>query len=93
MRDAIVINSKDNVATAVRDLNKDTIVKVEVSGKILEIKLRDQIKLGHKFAIKRIGKGEYVIKYGEPIGRALCDIEIGEHVHIHNVGVLDLPEA
>ena len=30
-------------------------------------------------------KGEPVVKYGEHIGVATCDIRAGEHVHVHNV--------
>ncbi len=40
---------------------------------------------GHKYAIVPIKKGENVIKYGSPIGHAACDINVGEHVHTHNV--------
>ena len=47
----------------------------------VEVNLED----GHKYAIKDIKSGENVIKYGNPIGRATCDIKAGEHVHSHNV--------
>lgn len=40
---------------------------------------------GHKYAVAPIQKGENVIKYGNPIGHATCDIALGEHVHTHNV--------
>ena len=40
---------------------------------------------GHKYAIRPIGKGENVIKYGNPIGHATEDIAVGDHVHTHNV--------
>ncbi len=40
---------------------------------------------GHKYAIRDIKKGESVIKYGYPIGHAVCDIKEGEHVHTHNL--------
>ncbi len=40
---------------------------------------------GHKYAVRHIGSGEDIIKYGNPIGHALCDIEAGEHVHVHNM--------
>ncbi len=43
------------------------------------------IPAGHKIALKDIAKGEYVIKYGEIIGRASQDITKGEWVHTHNV--------
>jgi len=39
----------------------------------------------HKYARRKIKKGEKVIKYGCPIGTATKDIEISEHVHTHNL--------
>ncbi len=43
------------------------------------------IENGHKYARYDIKKGEAVIKYGFPIGYAVCDIMAGEHVHSHNL--------
>ena len=40
---------------------------------------------GHKYALRDIKCGEDIIKYGNPIGHAICDIKEGEHVHTHNV--------
>lgn len=40
---------------------------------------------GHKYARRDIACGETIIKYGNPIGHAICDIHIGEHVHSHNM--------
>ena len=40
---------------------------------------------GHKYALRDIKCGEDIIKYGNPIGHATCDIKKGEHVHTHNV--------
>ena len=45
----------------------------------------DKIPAGHKYALKDIKEGDYVIKYGEIIGRATQDIAKGEWVHTHNV--------
>ncbi|MBR2341633.1 MAG: altronate dehydratase [Clostridia bacterium] len=45
----------------------------------------DKIPAGHKYALKDIKQGDYVIKYGEIIGRATQDIAEGEWVHTHNV--------
>lgn len=45
----------------------------------------DTIPAGHKYALIPIAKGEYVVKYGEIIGRATQDIAQGEWVHTHNV--------
>lgn len=46
---------------------------------------KGDIPAGHKFALRDIAAGEYVIKYGEIIGRATSDIKKGEWVHTHNV--------
>ncbi len=46
----------------------------------VEVNLQD----GHKYAVKDINRGENIIKYGYPIGHAICDIKKGEHVHTHN---------
>lgn len=43
------------------------------------------IPMGHKVAIMPIKAGEMVIKYGQPIGHATCDIKAGEWVHSHNL--------
>ena len=47
----------------------------------VDINLED----GHKYALCDISCGENIIKYGNPIGHATCDIKKGEHVHTHNV--------
>ncbi len=40
---------------------------------------------GHKYALYDIKKGENIIKYGFPIGKATTDIKKGEHIHTHNI--------
>lgn len=45
----------------------------------------EKIPAGHKYALCDIEQGEYVIKYGEIIGRATEKIQKGEWVHTHNV--------
>ena len=47
----------------------------------VEVNLED----GHKYALKDIPSGQNIIKYGNPIGHAVCDIKKGEHVHSHNM--------
>ena len=43
------------------------------------------LESGHKHALRDIAAGENIIKYGNPIGHAICDIKAGEHVHTHNM--------
>jgi altronate dehydratase small subunit len=82
---AVVANNTDNVATAVKDLQKEQEVLIDVDGKEVMVKLVNAIAFGHKFALKDINKGEEIIKYGEVIGKATKPIAKGEHVHVHNV--------
>jgi altronate dehydratase small subunit len=85
VKDAISINKKDNVATAIRDLPLHTTVSVGDKGNQRKVKLIQLIPFGHKFALTSIPEGGSIIKYGEVIGVATQKIESGEHVHIHNV--------
>lgn len=45
----------------------------------------DTIPAGHKLALRDIAKGDFVIKYGQIIGRATANIKAGEWVHTHNL--------
>ena len=87
---AIVIDHRDNVATALRDLNKGVvIVGREIGGdgegkEDAEVELLDDVPFGHKFALEDIAKGEGVI-YGGIIGTASIPIKKGECVHVHNI--------
>ena len=84
-RQAIVINEKDNVATALRALASGTKVSLEVQGRRVKITILSDIPMGHKFALRDIPEGEGVIKYGESIGQCTEKIIRGKHVHVHNV--------
>ena len=79
----IVIDPRDNVATATADLKAgDT---VEVVGGQARMRVLHGIPFGHKMALCGIAQGCPVIKYGQVIGTATRDICDGEHVHVHNV--------
>lgn len=82
---AIAITEKDNVATALEDTGAGDTVVVHRGELDKEIRVKDDIAFGHKFALKRIDVGEDIIKYGEVMGKATANIEPGEHVHVHNV--------
>lgn len=82
---ALVLHSKDNVATAVRHLEKGKRISIKDVGNDADVILIQTIPFGHKFALKDIEPGEKIIKYGEVIGQATARINKGEHVHVHNV--------
>jgi len=82
---AIVVDRKDNVATALRQLEQGDSIRVELGANVIDVTLSQTIPFGHKFALKDIEPGEPIIKYGEVIGLATRKIMKGEHTHIHNV--------
>ena len=51
----------------------------------IAFKAAGDIPIGHKLAIKPLREGDTVIKYGTDIGRAVADIGLGEHAHVHNI--------
>ena len=57
----------------------------QVNGTPHEIEVKEDIPMYHKIARVPIKAGEQVIKYGEYIGEAACDIPAGAYVHTHNV--------
>ena len=78
---AIKIHANDNVAVTVETITAQETFEIEGQAYIAAT----DIPAGHKVAIKEIAIGENIVKYGFPIGHARQDIEIGSHVHCHNV--------
>jgi altronate dehydratase small subunit len=83
--DILVVDAKDNVATALRPLEQGESVEVEVGGRTETIRALQPIPFGHKIALAGLEKGDEVRKYGEVIGLATQKIAMGQHVHVHNV--------
>ena len=83
--DALVMDTRDHVATAIKDLQAGQRVTYRVQDQVLELTLIDPIPFGHKIAIADIPEGTDIRKYGEVIGRTTCAIRAGQHVHVHNV--------
>jgi altronate dehydratase small subunit len=81
---AILLDPADNVATALRDLSKGESVTVVLNDVTYSVILREDIAFGHKYALRDIGEGQEILKYGLPIGKALKEIRAGEWVHVHN---------
>ena len=85
MRNAMIIDAKDNVAVAIEPIAKSDNAVYVCEGKEVSLPALEDITIYHKLATRDIAKGEPVVKYGEHIGIASSDIKAGEHVHVHNV--------
>ena len=85
MIDGIILNDKDNVATAVQVLAKGQKARVRLNREEVEILMTEDIPYGHKFAVRDVTAGEDILKYGEVIGRATKSIAGGSHAHVQNI--------
>lgn len=79
----IRLNVRDNVGVAARAVPEGMPIDEASHG------ARQNIDAGHKVALAGIKAGETIVKYGQVIGTASRDIEIGEHVHTHNLSMLE----
>lgn len=78
---AVHLSPLDNIVVLARSVGAGE--PIDVEGR--PITVRKPLGLGHKVAVRRIARGEKILKYGVPIGSATCDIEPGDHVHLHNM--------
>ena len=81
MANAILLDAKDNVATCTTAAKAGDKIKI-LGGEIICV---EDIPIWHKVALKEIGKGDKVFKYGEIIGEALSDIAKGGWVSHENI--------
>jgi hypothetical protein len=80
-RKILILNEIDNIAVCLVDMDIGEVIRQDA----LNLTIQNRIPRGHKVATKAISKDEGIIKYGERMGHATSDIQIGEHVHTHNV--------
>jgi (2R)-sulfolactate sulfo-lyase subunit alpha len=84
--DFLVHRAGDSVAVAVRDLSPGTVRGGYLSGgEQVTMSLTEPVPLGHKFALREIGRGADVIEYGVRVAVATSDIAAGQHAHVHNL--------
>ena len=77
----------DDVGVAVADLKAGVQVgAVTLEGQFVsDVKLVDDVPLGHKVAMRDIPEGKPVIEYGRPIGKSIKPAARGAHIHTHNL--------
>lgn len=77
MPDFIRIHPKDNVAVALRPIEKGTV--------FAGVAANMDIPQGHKMALQSMAENDQVMKYGFSIGHATAAIAPGDWVHTHNM--------
>jgi len=82
MYNLITLHKKDNVAVAPMSIPSNKAINSNLTSK-------DLIPFGHKIALSKINKNDFIYKYGQIIGIASKDINEGEHVHSHNLEFSD----
>ena len=95
MKKAIQIDERDNVATVTSDVEEGEAVEVLSPGGevIARPEVAGDVPFGHKIALRGLGKGEEIVKYGEVIGVASASIGLGAWVHTHNVESARVPTS
>src|SRR5262245_12942082 len=78
---AIRLHHADNVAVARAPLSPNQVLRIDG----ITVNVADPVPAGHKVVLVRVPAGERVMRWGEPIGRAIVTLEPGRHVHTHNV--------
>ena len=80
---AVHLRPSDNIAVAARGIPAGTLLDFDGG----TVPVTAGIELGHKFAVRPINGGDAVSKFGQVIGFAASNINVGDHVHVHNVKV------
>ncbi|MBN2751678.1 MAG: UxaA family hydrolase [Rhodospirillaceae bacterium] len=85
IRNAIIIDPEDNIATVLRDIAAGGDVVAGCGDEVVTFPALQDIPFGHKVAVRAVAEGETILKYGAVIGAASTGIERGAHAHVHNV--------
>ncbi|MFO7596557.1 MAG: UxaA family hydrolase [Desulfocurvibacter africanus] len=83
----LVHEKADNVGVATVDIKTGETASglyMDSQNKV-EIKVLNDIPLGHKIALSDMKPEDAVIKYGHDIGRVVADVKKGGHVHTQNL--------
>jgi altronate hydrolase len=83
---AVLLHPEDDVAVVKRNLPAGSLLRRAED----TITIGTLIPTGHKFAVRPVTTRQPVKRYGWVIGFAKTDIQVGDHVHVHNLGLGDL---
>ena len=78
----IRLNADDDVVIARVELPAGTTLVKEHN-----VRVAARVPAGHKVAVRGLKAGQPLRRYNQIIGFAMKDIQPGEHVHVHNLGM------
>lgn len=84
----LVHDRKDNVGVVVVEnlsAGTDMLCRITEDNSTFQLKVLDDVPIGHKVALVDLSEGDTAIKYGEDIGRMVGAAAKGKHVHVHNL--------
>ena len=84
----LVHDHRDNVGVVVVEglvAGADMLCVVTEDDSDFHATANQDVPIGHKVALRDLGVGDTVIKYGQDIGRVVAAIAKGDHVHTHNL--------
>ncbi|ARP93316.1 UxaA family hydrolase [Bordetella genomosp. 13] len=85
---AVLHDAKDTVAVVVVEgLTAGTELNAWImdEDRVIQVRARQDIPIGHKVALSDMSVGDTVFKYGEDIGKVVAPIQAGQHAHVHNI--------
>ena len=85
VRDAILLDEADHVATVLRRIEVGETVVIAGSSGVFDVVAKETIPIFHKIAIKQLSSGSGISKYGNSIGVLIADVKKGALVHVHNL--------
>ncbi len=80
------IHERDNVAVALRGLKKGETISLPWGG---EITIQEDIPVSHKVSLIDLDQGQTILRYGQPIGKAVSAIPKGSWIHTHSLRLPD----
>ena len=84
----VLHDAKDTVAVVVVEDVKSGMPLtgwIMAEARMININARQDIPIGHKIALKDMGVGDTVWKYGIDMGKVVAPISAGQHAHVHNI--------
>lgn len=86
---ALQLHEEDHVASVLADVDPGDEIRVKrPDGSSYVLHATGPIPFGHKVALTALPSDTLILKYGAPIGQTTRRIEVGDHVHVHNVAGL-----